>query len=608
VSWQLGSFALLATALAAGFAWYERDRPDARIVALVGTLAAFAALGRIAFAALPNIKPTTDIVLISGYALGGGPGFAVGALAGLTSNFFFGQGPWTPWQMAAWGATGVLGATLAWAAGRAPGRERVDARSPIGRWPLALACCVAGFAFTVVQDAGDWVTYSDHSSSQLAVYVGKGLGFDAVHAGGCLVFALAFGPALTRSIARFARRLQVRWIEPGAALPVIAVALALSLSAGLGIAPAARAGGSPATYLLHAENADGGFGAAPGQPSAGLFTGWAALGLAAAGQDLQRVARGGGGVIAYTSAQMRSAQDPGSLERTILVVRAAGRSPRSFAGHDLLAALKRHIRRDGSVADQVNWTAFAILAMRAAGAVPGARTTGWLERQQNRNGGFGFGRGGQSSDPDDTGAALEALAGVGGATAAGTRGRAVAYLRREQNRDGGLPSQDGGSSNAQSTAWAIQGLLAAGTAPGSLHRAGAPSPSTYLRSLVAADGRVRYARGTDQTPVWVTGEALMALEGRPLPLLTAIRTTHGGSRPAGATSSRRRHSVPAAGGSATSSATATLPGQAPGARQQRGRVADAARGAAGRASARVGAWAGAAGLATALVLAPLGLG
>src|SRR6201992_1865405 len=122
MSWQLGGFAILALALAGGFAWYERTRPDARIVALVGTLAAFAALGRIAFAALPNVKPTSDIVLISGYALGGGPGFAVGAIAGLASNFFFGQGPWTPWQMAAWGATGIVGAGLA-----------LGFRRPIGR-------------------------------------------------------------------------------------------------------------------------------------------------------------------------------------------------------------------------------------------------------------------------------------------------------------------------------------------------------------------------------------------------------------------------------------------------------------------------------------------
>src|SRR5205807_1790682 len=129
VSWQLGAFGLLAVALGAGFAWYERDRPDARIVALVGTLAAFAALGRIAFAAVPNVKPTTDIVLISGYALGGAPGFVVGAVAGLTSNFFFGQGPWTPWQMAVWGATGVLGAILARATS-----------GKLGRWRLSIVC------------------------------------------------------------------------------------------------------------------------------------------------------------------------------------------------------------------------------------------------------------------------------------------------------------------------------------------------------------------------------------------------------------------------------------------------------------------------------------
>ncbi len=291
MSWQLGSLVLLGAALAAGFGWYERARPDARIVALVGTLAGFAALGRIAFAAVPNVKPTTDIVLIAGYALGGGPGFAVGALAALTSNFFFGQGPWTPWQMAAWGATGMLGAGLA-----------LVTRRRIGRWPLALACCAAGFAFTVVQDVGDWVTYSDHSATQLGLYAGRGLAFDAVHAAGCLAFALAFGPALTRSVQRFSRRLQVRWIPPGAIAPVLAVVVVTSLGAGLAggfgtlaqaqaqarAAPAVATGvaasnGRVASYLLAAENRDGGFGSAPGQPSAQIFSGWAALGLASAG-------------------------------------------------------------------------------------------------------------------------------------------------------------------------------------------------------------------------------------------------------------------------------------------------------------------------------------
>jgi energy-coupling factor transport system substrate-specific component len=73
MSWMLASTVLLGIALAAGFAWYERAHPTARVIALVATLAALAAVGRIAFAAIPNVKPTTDIVLISGYVLGGAP-------------------------------------------------------------------------------------------------------------------------------------------------------------------------------------------------------------------------------------------------------------------------------------------------------------------------------------------------------------------------------------------------------------------------------------------------------------------------------------------------------------------------------------------------------
>jgi energy-coupling factor transport system substrate-specific component len=508
MSWQLGAFAVLALALVGGFAWYERARPSARLVALVGTLAAFAALGRIAFAALPNVKPTTDIVLIAGYALGGAPGFVVGALAGLTSNFFFGQGPWTPWQMAAWGLTGMLGAGLAIASGRR-----------LGRWPLALSCAAAGFAFAAVQDVGDWVTYSDHSVAALGIYVGKGIGFDLIHAAGCLAFALAFGPALARALERFAMRLEVSWRDPpvpaarAGLLPALVLAVILAQGVGLGAAGDARAA-SVSGYLLAAQNADGGFGPAPGAGSTGLETGWAALGLAAEGHNPQDVVSGGHGALDYVRAA-GWAGDVGALERTILVVRAAGLPATSFGGQDLLSSLQRQIRRDGSVADQVNLTAFAVLALRAAGVAPGAQTLSWLVHQQNGDGGFSFATGGSSSDVDDTGAALEALAGAGGSEA---RSRAVAFVRAQQQGDGGFAAEPGGDSNAQSTAWAVQGLLAAGVDPSSLHRGGAPSPLQFIGSLIAADGHVAYSHSSDQTPVWVTAEAALALAGRPLPL------------------------------------------------------------------------------------------
>jgi energy-coupling factor transport system substrate-specific component len=579
MSWQLGAFALLALALAAGFAWYERIRPDARVVALVGTLAAFAALGRIAFAALPNVKPTTNIVLISGYALGGAPGFVVGAVAGLTSNFFFGQGPWTPWQMAGWGATGLLGAALA----------RVT-RGRIGRWPLAIACTVTGFAFTALQDVGDWVTYSDHSVAQLGVYAGKGLGFDAVHAAGCLVFALLFGPALVRSVARFATRLQVTWRPPDVVVPALAAALVLTGAVALLTAPPpARAGATPASYLLGAQNGDGGYGPAPGQPSSSMYSAWAALGLESVGIDPQRVSHSGPSLLAYIEAQTRPSGDPGSLERAILALRAAG----SSAGGNLVAALDGRFGGDGSVSDQVNLTAFGVLALRAAGARLPSRALPWLVRQQNPDGGFSFATAGAASDVDDTGAALEALGSDGGA-AAGARARAVTYLRAEQNPDGGFPQQSGAGSNAQSTAWAIQGLLAAGVDPASLRRGGGPSPVAYLSSLVAADGHVRYDAGSDQTPVWVTGEALMALAAKPLPLTPAVPRHLASAAPRrGAAATHHERTLARAGRPAGSHVH----------RRVRPRP-----GAPETAPAAVQRLARDAGLVTAIVLAPVGVG
>jgi prenyltransferase beta subunit len=139
-------------------------------------------------------------------------------------------------------------------------------------------------------------------------------------------------------------------------------------------------------------------------------------------------------------------------------------------------------------------------------------------RQQDSDGGFNFATAGTSSDVDDTGAALQALAGADGSAAARARARAVAFIRAQQGSDGGFPSTPGADSNAQSTAWAVQGLLASGVDPDSLHRGGAPSPLRYLSSLIGADGHVHYSRSSDQTPVWVTAQATMALARKPLPL------------------------------------------------------------------------------------------
>jgi len=117
---------------------------------------------------------------------------------------------------------------------------------------------------------------------------------------------------------------------------------------------------------------------------------------------------------------------------------------------------------------------------------------------------------------------MQALAALGGRGTA--LRRAAAYIRGVQNADGGLPQQRGGSSNAQSTAWAIQGLVAARVPLGGVHRKGSPTPLGYVRSLIGADGAVRYSRTSTQSPVWVTSYAVLALAKRSLPVTPLRRS------------------------------------------------------------------------------------
>jgi energy-coupling factor transport system substrate-specific component len=515
VSWELSSFVVLFFALAAGFHWYERSHPSSKVLALVATLAALAALGRVAFAPLPNVKPTTDIVLLSGYALGGAPGFVVGAAGALASNLFFGQGPWSPWQMAAWGLVGVVGALL----GTATGRR-------LGRVPLAVACCAAGFLYGAILDFSTWVAFSgEHTLGQFIAVSGTSLPFNIAHATGNLLFGLAFGPAFVRALLRFRARFEVRFgpipAAAGGATTAATGAVAAALVLALAVLPATPARAADATtakvtrYVLRAQNRDGGFGPRAGQASAPLETAWAAMGLAAAGR---RPAAATGRFLAAGAGRVN---DTGDIERTILALDAAGRSPRRAGGVNLVSRLLRRRRPDGSFERHVNRTAFAVLALRAAGRSTRdgtvRRAATWIAGQQNRDGGWNFGGRGAPSGIDDTAGALQALV-AAGRSGRGAVARAAAFIVRTQNGDGGFPLQPGAGSNAQSTAWAVQALVAAGRDPERVRRGGSRSPLGYLRTLVASDGSVRYSRTSAQTPVWVTAQALTALALRPLPI------------------------------------------------------------------------------------------
>ncbi len=91
---------------------FERRKPQARELIVIAVLAAIAVAGRSAFFMLPQFKPVVAIVIIAGVGFGAEAGFLVGAVAGFVSNFFFGQGPWTPWQMFCFGIIGFMAGIL----------------------------------------------------------------------------------------------------------------------------------------------------------------------------------------------------------------------------------------------------------------------------------------------------------------------------------------------------------------------------------------------------------------------------------------------------------------------------------------------------------------
>ena len=422
--------------------------------------------------------------------------------------------------MAAWGGVGVFGALLA----RLFGRN-------LGRWSLAGACALAGLAYGAFLDLHLWVMYSgEHSMSEYLVMAGRGLPFNLGHAAGNVVFCLAFGPLLVRALQRYRDRLDVTW-KPlpaggaGAGTAAAAVA-ALLIVIGALAAPAPaqaadRHSARAATYLVKAQNADGGFGAGPRRSSTQLHTSWAVIGLAAAGRNPNRVRRNGRSPVDYIVRGIGSVRALADLERTILALRAAGRSAHSVRGRNLVRELIGKRRRNGSFAGLANQTAFAILALRAAGRSRNDRTVRtaarWLINQHNRDGGYNFAGKGGRSGVDDTAAAVQALVAAGKRSSKTVR-RAASFLASKQNADGGMPLAPGQASNAQSTAWAIQALKAAGRSPGRLHRRGARSPIEYLRSLQTSNGAVRYSRSSSQTPVWVTAQAVTGLAAKPFPV------------------------------------------------------------------------------------------
>jgi energy-coupling factor transport system substrate-specific component len=519
MSWQLISVIVLLFGLGAGMLWYERSRPPSQIVALVAVLAALAVAGRLVLAPIPNVVATTDIVIIAGYVLGPAPGFAVGALGGLVSNFWLGQGVWTPWQMVAWGMCGVGGGVFFYLT-----------RGRVNRWTLAAVCGLAGVLFGAWMNLETMVSFGGEMSlDRYLVLEARAIPFDVAHMTGNIVFALAAGPAMIAALTRFRERFQWRQVdavtEPpagrrasGSAVGLSALVVGAMLLALAGTGPqkaeaaySAQAGNA-ATWLKGQQNSDGGFSSIPGGTSSVNITARAMFALAATGTnplDVKTNATPYGYLVNHRS-DVKQASD---IALTILAMKTVGQDPRDFKGRNLIDAL-RQWRGNGSYGNDVNVTAFAVLAFRSVGASKDAQySLKWLYKAQNDNGGWGIAKG-STSDSDSTGAALMAITGKKQAN------RAIAFLDGMQKKSGGFGNS--GTVNTQSTGLVMQGLVAQGRSVNYLRKNG-NSAADYMLAMQQSDGSIYYAKDNDVTRVWVTADGTTALAGKALPIAAPAR-------------------------------------------------------------------------------------
>lgn len=138
---------LTIAALLAMSRWAGESLVSVKQLSLIAALTATAALGRVPFAALPGVQPTSFLILVTGLVFGPQAGFMTGAMSALVSNFFLGQGPWTPWQMMAWGLMGFSAGYL----------RRLNPKNM--PWSLAVFAGLWGYIFGWIQNIGFTVLF-----------------------------------------------------------------------------------------------------------------------------------------------------------------------------------------------------------------------------------------------------------------------------------------------------------------------------------------------------------------------------------------------------------------------------------------------------------------
>ena len=175
------------------FFLFEKRKPQARELVTIAVMCALATVSRVAFAFLPSFKPITGIVMITGIAFGPEAGFLTGALSAFASNFFYSQGPWTPWQMMAYGIGGFVAGLLFSKRGM---KNRPAVLAVFGFLMIVL---VVGPLLDLCTIFTSLTTLSWEGASLVFI---RGFPLNVSHGGGCALTMLLFSRPLMEKLNR----------------------------------------------------------------------------------------------------------------------------------------------------------------------------------------------------------------------------------------------------------------------------------------------------------------------------------------------------------------------------------------------------------------------
>lgn len=178
------------------FVWsFEKRKPRTREIVMLAVLTAMAIVGRIIFFMTPQFKPCAAIIIITAIMLGKQSGFLCGCLTAFISDFFFGQGPWTPWQMLAFGLIGVISAIVF----SGKNKKLIENKYIISSYGFVITFLLYGG----IMDSATVIMYTDTPSfsSFLATYA-SGLYFNLIHGLSTFIFLFILSREMFRKINR----------------------------------------------------------------------------------------------------------------------------------------------------------------------------------------------------------------------------------------------------------------------------------------------------------------------------------------------------------------------------------------------------------------------